>query len=63
MKIKLIVPSGELVHEATILPFNEPPQVITWGVRTFVRCAAREKDNDGDTIYLYEEAFAYAIPS
>jgi hypothetical protein len=56
MKIRLVTGTQELVHEDTIPPFNEDPEVILWGLRTFKRHLV-----DGDTT-VYAECFAYHLP-
>lgn len=37
MTITLTTNIGELVRTVQIPPFNPPPEVVTWGARTFVR--------------------------
>lgn len=58
MKIKLETRDGSHVHEQEIPPFNEPPQVIFWGIRVFQMHAVEKRPN-GYTIY--RECFAYAL--
>jgi len=66
MTVLLYTKDGSFVHEQTIPPFQEPPDVIQWGSRFFV-CpstdgeVARQHLPDDDAMVVYEEAFAYVL--
>jgi hypothetical protein len=51
---------GDLVHETIIPDLSPPPDVITWGVRTFGRPAFSAEN--GKTFLMYREIFGYVLP-
>lgn len=54
---------GRFVAYLPVLPFAIPPQVITWGSRSFVLTAVNPKDVNKDYVfYQYREGFNYACP-
>lgn len=62
MKIRLLTQALELVDEIDIIPFRVPPEVITWGVRVFVKLENAGPTADTGAI-RYREVFAYAAPT
>ena len=57
MRVRLTVPSGGLVTEAEVPPFNQPPDVLLWGSRVFRFLRL----DDGVAVYV--EAFAFTVPA
>jgi hypothetical protein len=65
MHVRLLTgATRELVHEAAIPGFNEPPAVILWGSRVFVRDKlTAQLDANSTAGYTHEflEVFAYTL--
>lgn len=59
MRVRLTVPTGELVHETDIPPFNELPHVLIWGDRVFK--LTDQKAAEPPHAAIYHEAFSYYI--
>ena len=51
---RLISPQYALITDLAIPPFDEPPKIILWGNRAFLRIG------EGEMIYL--ETTSYAAP-
>ena len=60
MQIVLRTNTGDYVHEEEIPNFNEPPNVLIWGLRIFT---LDEPQGMTTPPYDYVEAFTYFIPS
>lgn len=61
MRIRLnAAPSGGLVGYFEMPPYSPPPQVVTWGIRTFTMRPAEPAPMD-DCAYIYDECFSVAI--
>ena len=56
---KLVCTQEELNHVATVdVPdFDSPPDVVTWGVRSFIRRPVSDKN-----YFYYVEGFAWHVP-
>ena len=57
---RLETAAGEFVTNVEVLPFNEPPEVIFWGTRTFKLHEATSAFTEPD---VYRECFAWAAVS
>lgn len=57
-RVKLLTNTGDFVHEGVIPPFVGPPDVVTWGVRTF-KFSEEQTVRGGYSIY--RECFAVAL--
>lgn len=55
MTVKLFSADNVFVTALDLPPFNEPPQVLIWGVRVFMRVGAVGA-------WSYIEVFAYCVP-
>lgn len=60
MKIRLMGTDDKLVADHNIMPFVTLPQVIFWGLRTFVLYSSVHIDHGW--IPLYRETFGFVIP-
>lgn len=62
-RVKLYTASGGFVHEQEILPFNEPPDTVIWGIRIFAKRPHSLKidPESGEHSWDYIEGFAYAL--
>lgn len=55
MKVKLLTADGGFVHEATIPPFRDAPEVLFWGSRVF------KYHSTTNSVFEFREAFVYAL--
>ncbi len=62
MRIKLETELGEDVHDHQSAPFRVPPEVVSWGVRTFKKDGVILGHDETRTGFVYRECFHYAIP-
>jgi hypothetical protein len=61
MNVQLETRTGDLVTTGRVPPFNEPPEVLLWGVRVF---RLHDKGDGMVRPTIYREAFAtYLIDS
>jgi hypothetical protein len=58
-KVILETAHGGYVGTFSVPKFNAPPEVLTWGTRTFIPMPGRSRD----FMPVYREAFAVAIVS
>lgn len=52
---------GDLVRAQEIPAFNQAPDVLFWGERTFKYFASHRREVDGQAEHNYKEAFCYTI--
>jgi hypothetical protein len=63
MKVRLVVdydcrkPKNNIVGETDIPDFELMPKILVFGIRTFIHIDTQ------DNVEIYEEAFAYCLPS
>jgi len=60
IKIKLETETGEFVQYVAIPPFKTLPDVITWGIRTFIFSSAIGYNEENKPVATYKEAFCVA---
>lgn len=58
MNIKLFTRAGGFVHEAKILPFHIPPDIIQWGSRFFTYQGTVESP---EPHWAYSEGMVYPL--